>query len=106
MVGRTQATEWRGKKHCWGARWVRRALTCFVPAVKNTAGVLGGGADKFIYARRVLLEFNPPSKSGPESPGHREGERKWLKNQTLLGARWGGLGVSIESGPEPQLCPS
>ena len=44
------------------------------PAVKNTAGALGRGADRFIYARRVLLEFHAPSNSGPESPGHREGE--------------------------------
>ena len=47
--------------------------------VKYTAGMFGGvglqwGADRFIYARRFLLEFHPPLKSGPESPGHREGE--------------------------------
>ena len=24
-----------------------------------------------------LLEFHPPSKSGPESPGHREGGGEW-----------------------------
>ena len=51
-----------------------RVKKFFDPAVKNTAGALGGGADRFIYARQLLLEFHLPSKSGPESQGHREGE--------------------------------
>ena len=29
-----------------------RVKNIFVPAVKNTAGALGGRADRFIYARR------------------------------------------------------
>ena len=42
---------------------------------KNTSGGFGGagsqlGADRFIYARRFLLELHPPSKSGSEAPGH------------------------------------
>ena len=73
-------------KHCWGSMGVGRALTCFVPEPpslqkRERKTLLGGsvglggagsqlGADRFIYARRFLLELHPPSKSGSEAPGH------------------------------------
>ena len=63
-----------GKGGCWFSAGCPRT-PCptrvehfFVPAVKNTAGALGGGDDGFIYAQHFLLEFHPPSKSGPQNP--------------------------------------
>ena len=81
------------------------ALTCFVPDVKNTAGTLGGGANRFIYARRLLLEFHPPSKSGPESPSHREGG-SGCKTKHCWGLGDAGSVSPSKSGPESPLCPS
>ena len=58
-----------------------RVKNFFVPAVKTLLGRARSGVPIDLSTPDVfLVEFQPPSKSGPESPGHRE-ERSGCKTK-------------------------
>ena len=95
------------ERHRWGGGGlggVRRALTCFVPAVNTLLGHSVGVPIVLSTPDVFLFEFHPPSKSGSESPDHREGSG--CKTKHCWGLGGAGSVSPSKSGPESPLFPS
>ena len=119
IIGSRRAVLDAAKGGCWFSAGCPRTLCptrvkfFFVPAIKTLLGHSVGVPIDLSTPNVFMLEFHPPSKSGPKFPGRqRERERERDRDRERSGCKtkhcWGiggaGSASPSESGPESPLC--